>query len=170
MKHLARWSLLIFCSASSLAFAQWQWLDKDGRNVFSDRAPPVSVPDKAIVKRPGAPQLAPAVNATDTPAKDTASAPVGTTSAPQGLGIDKVLLEKKKKADAEQAAKAKADEQRQLAIKANNCQRAKSAKAGLNSGVRLSRTNAQGERELLDDSARAVEAKRIQSIIDSDCK
>lgn len=167
MKNHARWLFLILCSASSLALAQWQWLDKDGRMVFSDRAPPVNVPDKAIVKRPGAPQVVPTNEATQA---GTASAPLLATSASAGLGVDKDLLEKKKKAEADQAAKAKAEEQRRLAIKADNCQRAKSAKAGLDSGVRLSRTNAQGEREILDDAARAAEAKRIQSVIDSDCK
>jgi hypothetical protein len=30
--------------------------------------------------------------------------------------------------------------------------------------------NAKGEREIMDDSARVAEQKRVQSVIDSDCK
>ena len=40
----------------------------------------------------------------------------------------------------------------------------------LDSGVRIARTNEKGEREFMDDAARAAEAKRTQDIIASDCK
>jgi hypothetical protein len=40
----------------------------------------------------------------------------------------------------------------------------------LEAGLRISRTNATGEREVLDDAARASELKRVQSQIDNDCK
>ncbi|MES2052695.1 MAG: DUF4124 domain-containing protein, partial [Pseudomonadota bacterium] len=33
-------------SFSLTALAQWQWLDKDGRKVFSDRSPPAEVQEK----------------------------------------------------------------------------------------------------------------------------
>jgi len=169
MKHSACCLLLVLGSASTLATAQWQWQDKDGRMVFSDRAPPATVPDKAIVKRPGATQLAPVVRADDAAGSGAAALPVATSSAAKTAGTDKDLLAKKKKADAEAAAKLKAEEQRIVAAKAENCQRGKSFKAGLESGERLSRVNAQGEREILDDAARAAELKRAQAVIDSDC-
>ncbi|MDD5028520.1 MAG: DUF4124 domain-containing protein [Rhodoferax sp.] len=169
MKNFARSLFLLTSLVSSLAVAQWQWLDKDGHPVFSDRAPPASVPDKAIVKRPGLPQLQPASNTADVPATGTTALAKGAASAPKDSGLDQQLLEKKKKADEQDAAKLKSEEQRRLAVKADNCQRAKSARAELNAGGRLSRTNAQGERVILDDAARAAEAKRIQSVIDLDC-
>jgi len=170
MKHSAHWLILVLGSVSTLAMAQWQWLDKDGRMVFSDRAPPTNIPDNAIVKRPGATQLAPVVRPDEAASSGGAALPVAASSAAKSAGIDKELLEKKNKADAEVAAKLKAEEQRVMAAKAENCQRAKSSKAGLESGVRLSRVNAQGEREILDDAARAAELKRAQAVIDSDCK
>jgi hypothetical protein len=40
----------------------------------------------------------------------------------------------------------------------------------MDSGARLARTNAKGEREIMDDAARATESQRIQSVIDADCK
>jgi len=170
MKHTARWLILVLGLASTLAMAQWQWLDKDGRMVFSDRAPPASVPEKSIVKRPGAQKLQPQVRADEEAGPGVTALPVAASSAAKTAGTDKELLAKKKKADAEADAKLKAEEQRIQADRAENCQRAKSAKAGLDSGVRLSRINAQGEREILDDAARAAEAKRAQAVIDSDCK
>ena len=33
----------------------------------------------------------------------------------------------------------------------------------------MARTNEKGEREVLDDTLRAAEVKRIQTIIDADC-
>ncbi len=54
--------------------------------------------------------------------------------------------------------------------KIESCARAKQAKASYDSGVRIGRTNAAGEKEFMDDAARAEETKRIQGIIAKDCK
>ena len=108
----------------------------------------------------------------DAQAPDTgaaASAP-SAAGAPKISGVDKDLAEKKKKAELEEAAKRKAEEDKVAKAKADNCVRAKQAKAGLDSGMRLSRINKQGEREILDDAARVAESRRTQAIIDSDCK
>lgn len=155
--------------------AQWAWTDKDGRQVFSDRAPPAGVPDKNILKRPGraAAQIPP-----DTSANAAAVDPATKASSPalpgslgaKVAGVDKELAERKKKEELAQAALRKADEERISKAKADNCERARQAQKGLESGIRLSRINSQGEREVMDDAARAVEAKRIQSIVNSDCK
>jgi hypothetical protein len=84
--------------------------------------------------------------------------------------LDKELEAKKKQAAEAEAAKRKAEEDRLSKAKAENCSRAKQAKLNFESGVRVSRTNASGEREILDDTARAVEIKQVQGVIDSDCK
>ena len=39
-------------SALPAAAAEWKWRDAAGRIVYSDRPPPASVPDKAILQRP----------------------------------------------------------------------------------------------------------------------
>lgn len=155
------------------ASAQWAWTDKDGRKVYSDRAPPLNVPEKNILKRPGGRSAS--TSATDSevaaPASVTvASAPLGTASAPRPGGIDKELVDKKKKAEEADLAKRKAEEARILKAKVENCARAKQAGATLDSGMRIARTNDKGEREVMDDAARATERKHIQSIIDSDCQ
>ncbi|MEW6466902.1 MAG: DUF4124 domain-containing protein, partial [Pseudomonadota bacterium] len=76
---------------------------------------------------------------------------------------------KKKEAEAAEAAKKKAEEERIKKVKEENCARAKAAKATLDSGQRIARMNAQGEREILDDAARAAELKRTEEIIRSEC-
>lgn len=161
------------CLISMAASAQWQWTDKDGRKVFSDRPPPADILEKNILKRPGGRVTTPRpADATPAAAAGVAaaSAPLGAASAPKLSGVDKDLIEKKKKAEEAEAAKHKAEEEKITKAKVENCARAKQAKTGFDSGVRMARTNDKGEREVMDDAARATEVKRIQSIIDVDCK
>lgn len=155
--------------AAMPAMAQWQWLDKDGRKVFSDRPPPADIPAKNILKQPGKLAVVPVTEAEAQAA--AASAPRAAASS--GLrvsGTDKELEAKKKQAEAAEAAKKKAEDDKQAAQKADNCARAKSGKATYDSGQRVARVNAAGEREVLDDAARAAETKRMQDIINSNCK
>jgi hypothetical protein len=171
--------LRLLCVLISLfsvsAMAQWAWVDKNGRKIFSDRAPPSDIPEKSIFKQPGhAPALTRQTPAADSSnaeaAAPAASAPQDKASTAKPSGIDPVLAERKKKEEQALEAKRKAEQERVARLKSENCERAKLAKKGYDSGVRLSQTNAKGEREIMDDAARAAESKRVQSIIDSDCK
>lgn len=175
MKH----SLVLFLAVVGLlplgATAQWVWLDKDGHKVFSDRDPSSDIPDKSILKRPG--QAAKPLNPDSTtkpgvadPAEKAATAGQPATGVEKAPGVDKELAERKKKAEQAQAAERKAEEDRITKARADNCSRARQAQKTLDSGARIGRINNQGEREVLDDAARASEGKRIQSIVDSDCK
>ena len=159
-----------------VASAQWQWIDKDGRKVFSDRAPPPDVPEKNILKQPGS-----AVHGMNALAN---AAPVRAASAPGQAGgesapemdtlklsdVDKELANKKKQAEALVTARAKADEERVAKAKTDNCERARTSKTLMESGVRVSQTNAQGERVVLDDAGRSAEIRRAQVVIDASCR
>ena len=92
------------------AVAQWQWLDKDGRKVFSDRAPPPDVAEKSILKRPNSAAKAPAtvVTAEEDSAKAVAAAPSLSASRPVG-GVDKELEAKKRQAADAELAKRRAE-------------------------------------------------------------
>ena len=166
--------LAIACTWAMGAAAQWQWIDKDGRKVFSDRPPPQEIPDKSILKQPsgGRPAVAaPAAPSADAAAAAPATAPAGKAAASAAAGgKDKALEEKKAQADAEEAAKKKAEEDKLAKAKADNCNRARQAKADFDSGRPITQTNAQGERIFLDEGGRAAETKRLDSIIASDCK
>jgi hypothetical protein len=147
--------------ASATAFAQYQWTDKDGRKVFSDRPPPSDVPASKVIAQPRNDGPAPAAASDDAaPAQPAASAP----------GVDKALEEKKKQAEAAEAAKKKAEQDRIAAERAENCKRAMNAKATLDSGMRLRRMNDKGEPEVIDDAQRAAETARVNGIIAKSCQ
>lgn len=150
----------VACLLSTSAMAQWQWIDKAGHKVFSDRAPPADIPPKNILMQPAAGALA------ATPPPVAANAPA---LAPKVNGKDKELDEKKKQADEAAAAKKKAEEEKVAKARADNCARARQEKTTLDSGVRIATTNAAGEREFMDDAARATETQRVQAIIESNC-
>ena len=161
--------------------AQWQWLDNDGRRMFSDRPPPSDVPDKSILKRPGRPALSPqaatpqaAALQIGTPAQTVAansSANAITTGNIPKLPSGEGELEKKKKAaEAQESAKRKAEEEKFAVARAENCSRAQADKLTLDSGVRITRTNDKGEREVFDEKIRAEESARLQGVMNSDCK
>lgn len=174
MNNIRRFVIAAACFMSVAASAQWQWVDKDGRKVFSDRAPPADVPEKNIVKRPG-------IRGSSDPSSDKvlqsnqigsvagATTPPTAANVPPPSGVDKELAEKKKQAEQTEIAKKKAEEEKRLQAKQENCSRAKQAKATYDSGMRMAKTNEKGEQEILDDAARTVESKRIQSVIDTDC-
>jgi len=164
-------TLVLACALPLAASAQWMWLDKDGRKVFSDKPPPADIPPKSILKQPGA--AAPAAAPTTAPAAAGAVAAAAPQAAASGLKVsstDKALEEKKKQAEAAEAAKKAAEQERVAKARAENCARAKQAKATFDSGVRIGRTNEKGEREVMDDATRASESKRLEAIIQSDCK
>lgn len=173
---------LLAVLASSAAIAQWGWTDKDGRRIFSDQAPGSEILDKSIFKRPAgskapaapAEAVTPVANAAATGAATAAS---GAASSPRaaasGLrisGKDSELEKKKKEAEGEEAKKKKAEDTKIAEARADNCERAKRAVAQFNSGVRIATTNAKGEREIMSDTDRAAETKRLQGVVSSDCK
>ena len=154
----------------------WKWRDAAGQLHISDTAPPVGTPAKNIISGPAGGVAVPTAltaassttTSTTTTTTTTAPAAKGATSAPE------TALDKKKKAtDKERADKEQADraalEASNAAIRKDNCARAQSAQAGLESGQRIARTNANGEREILDDAGRAAELKHAQDAIASNC-
>lgn len=162
-------TLAALCAALPLAAtAQWMWVDKDGRKVLSDQAPPPGTPQKNILRQPGgrpAPQPAAAE-----PEAAASKPAVAAASAPKVATTDKALEEKRKAAEAAEAEKKKAEAEKVAKSLAENCSRAKGAKVEFDSGARVSRTNEKGEREFLDDKQRAAEVARLNGIIATDCK
>ena len=163
---------------SLTAAAQYMWLDATGRKVFSDQPPPANIPAKRVLQQPGKAAVSmPAAVTDEKPNADAdadspkaATKPKTTAATQANAGKDKDLEAAAKKADDEAAAKKKAEQEVQDKAKADNCVRAKQAKATLDTGMRLSHTNAKGERGFMDDATRMVETKRVEGIIASDCK
>ena len=154
------------CSVPLLASAQWQWLDKDGRKVFSDRPPPADIAPDRVLKTPGGRTLP----AATTEAVVATPAPASTAALPKPTGRDPALEEKRRQAEAAEAAKKKAEQDKMAVAQAENCTRAKASKTTLDSGQRIAQLNAKGEKEYLDDSQRAAEVQRVNQMITRDCK
>ena len=71
-------------------------------------------------------------------------------------------------AEANAAAKATADEAKEIE-RQRFCTQARSQLVALQSGQRIARMNADGEREFLDDAARSEEIARLEQQIGQNC-
>jgi Domain of unknown function (DUF4124) len=147
------------------AQAQWKWKDKSGRVQYSDLPPPATVSEQDILQKPNEAR------------RQAAAAPVPpAASAASGVAVltpktvEPELEAKRRKVEEEKQAAAKAEEQKLAAAKAENCNRARGQLRTLDDGIRIARTNAKGEREILDDKGRAEERKRTMDIVSADCK
>lgn len=162
---LSTLALLCACSlASTSALAQWQWLDAQGRKVYSDLPPSNQVPADRILQRPG--NVRPPVTAAP-------SAPAAPAQQADGRGVDRDLQARKAAEEAEQArreqAQAHEQDKRQALLRQDNCARARTALTALADGQLVAHTNALGERVYMDDRMRAQERQRAQGMVASDC-
>ena len=163
--------LTLACTWAMTAAAQYQWLDKDGRKVFSDRPPPMEIPQSRVLQEPRTLRAAPAPTV---PAADSADSPPPTAgTAASARATDAQLENKKAKAEAAETAKKQAEEKaqadRQAATRADNCERARRAKTTLEAGQRLAHINDKGERIFMDETTKAAELRRAEDAIRSNC-
>ena len=136
-------ALLVCAALPAVGQSIYSWKDSSGQVHYSDTPPPEG--NTRTLKRT---PLAPA-------AKATSAADQGSPAAPSAA--EQELAFRKRRAEAaeadEKARKDKArDEERQ-----RDCADAKAQLAGLESGQRLTRFTANGEKEYLDDEQRAIE-------------
>lgn len=167
--------LLALAATGVQAQTPWKWRDASGQLHISDTAPPAGTPAKNIISGPlgMVPAAPPALTAVVPGASAPDAAPVAAAK-PASTAAETALEKKKNAADKDKAEKEKTDraalEARNATIRKDNCSRAQSSLATLQSGVRVVRTNATtGEREYLDDATRAAEVKRTQDVIASNC-
>ena len=151
------------CVATLPAAAQWKWKDARGQVVISDTPPPRDIPEGNVLQKPSVVTQRAAAQLTA-----TASAPVADTVAK--AKVDPELEARRKKAEAEQSERMKAEEQKVAAQRADNCRRAKTYVETLDSGMRLTRRNDKGEQEYLDDQQRAAEMQRARQTVSTDCR
>lgn len=160
------------------AFSQWQWKDANGRTVYSDVAPPPSVPERAILAAPGRavgtyrPVEAEPARVADAKGEAKAGGPrMQTVSAKaktdKPTDADEAFRERRDarlKADVEAATK----EREQLA-RDERCQQMRNYATGLSAGVRVSRSGADGAPVRLNDDERAAELARTNDSINQHC-
>jgi uncharacterized protein DUF4124 len=145
--------------AVGLAFAatalaqQYKWVDQDGKVRYGDTPPPgaQATPLKPPVSAPAAP--APAAK------KDG-----GTPELSPEAAFRKRQQERQEKD--EKSAKERADAE----TKRVNCEQSQASLRTLQSGQRISSTDAAGERVFIDDAERAKEIERTQRAVSDWCK
>jgi Domain of unknown function (DUF4124) len=175
--------------AAAAAHAQaWQWKDEQGRMQFSDQPPPASIKPENIIKTPSGAPARPVGKSkityddpTAKKAEEKAPAAPASTNAvaaakPAAAKDDKPMTtaekeldyQKRQKAEAEAADKA-TKEAAVAKEKQQSCTSSRNNLAALESGQRIARPNAKGEREFLDDSGRAAEITRAKENIAKAC-
>ena len=138
--------------AAAAAAQQFRWIDKDGRVQYGD-VPPPGVKATRLKAPPPGPASAPSSGAK----KDGDKA----------LSPDAAFRKRQQEREAEEkkAAQASADAE----LKRQNCDAAQAQLRGIQSGQRMSTTNAQGERVFLDDAQIAAERARAEQAVSSNC-
>ena len=142
-------------AATALA-QQYRWVDKDGKVGYGDTPPPGA---QATPLRP--PVAAPAAPAAPAPA---AKKDGSTTDLSPEAAFRKRQQERQEKE--EKSAKERTDAE----AKRVNCEASQASLRSLQSGQRISSTNAAGERVFIDDEERAKEIERTQRAVSDWCK
>lgn len=163
MRMLATFLVLaaaVFASAGAQAQIKC-WTGADGKRVCGDVPPPGS--KTVTIKGPSAP-AAPAPSAKDAKkdAKDAKkTGPLTPAEQEQEF--------RKRQADAQKAADKAAQEKQEADAKKENCARAREAYQTLESGQRVARTNAQGERYFLDEGQTQAELAKARQAVQQWC-
>lgn len=154
-------ALLLLCAAPLVAQAQIKcWTGADGKRVCGDVPPPGA--KTVTIRNPSGP-AAPPPSASD--AKDAKGAKKSGPMTPAEQEADF----RRRQAEAQKAA-AKAEQERQEAeAKKENCARAREAAQTYESGQRVARTNAQGERVFLDEAQTQAELVKARQAVQQWC-
>ncbi|HMN64466.1 MAG TPA: DUF4124 domain-containing protein [Burkholderiaceae bacterium] len=153
----------------------WQWRDASGRMVYSDLPPPPSVPASQILRAPT--PATPAEQSTAAPApaagQPTAAARAPAAAAPAAAAsrswAEKEQDFRKRAAEREEAERKQREEREQTARAARACQDARSALRTLESGMRVSTIDANGERHVIDEAERARRIDAARQEIGRSC-
>ena len=146
-------------AASPVVAQTYKWKDADGKIHYSDQPPPANAKEEATVK-----QRKPASAATAAPAAGENKAPKAKTYVEQEADFKKRQVEAAKHEDEEKKKAAEA------AAKKQNCERARAQLRSLQSGGRVTQTNAKGEREFMSEAQIAQGIESEKKSVDSWCK
>lgn len=145
--------LLIVLAFAGPAQAQIKcWTNADGKRACGD-APPPGAKVRTVKDAPASAGAAPAA-AKDGAAKDAKKGPL--TAAEQDQDY------RKRQIEAQKAAAKAEQEQKEATAKKENCERSQLMVRAMESGQRISRTDAKGERYFLDDAQVAQELSKAR--------
>jgi hypothetical protein len=150
------------------AHAQWAWRDDTGRTIYSDRPPPASVKQDQILRQPGAQTFGNAAQNNAPPPDGKGDGKEATKSGPKTIAEREMEFRKRMQESAD-AEKKQAEEQARNEQRATECERMRGYLKALEEGQRIARTDAQGNREVLDDAQRAAEVRRVREAMTRSC-
>ena len=161
----ASWIILALLFAAGTANAQlYRWVDKDGKVRYGDTPPPGAKTSTIKAPPPGSPPPA-AASKDSKDGKDTKAAKKGPMTA-----AEKEQDYRDRQEEAKKAAAKEEEEKRAKAARAEGCDRAKERLRTAQSGERIAKTNASGERYILDDQQVAQEIAAAQQSLQQACK
>jgi len=168
LRPLCAGALALTSLISLSAHAQYSWVDDKGGRVFSDRPPPPDTPVERILKmprgldpRPAQPEAAPATAAASPAAAGTADKSKPLTLAERDADF------RKRAAQREADEKKAAQESSKKAASTENCEIARESERAVNSGMRISRVDANGEKVFLTDEERAQRLESARKVLKS---
>jgi hypothetical protein len=135
-------------SAAALA-QQYKWVDQNGRIQYGD-APPPGVQAQRLKPPPSG--AAPAARKDD-----------------KGKGLSPEAAFRKRQEDAEKDRQKQEQEELAATAKRENCTRAQEQLRQLESGQRIARVDAKGERYFMDDAQIQQELARTRQIVQQSC-
>lgn len=158
---MRRAALLLAMFVTLPAAAQvYSWRDSGGRLNYADQPPATG--EVKLLQDPRQARAAPA-------APTAGGATVTASNKPKTLA-ERELEFRQRRAAAAEAEAEETKEAAEMADRQRYCEQVRSQLAALNSGQRVSRFNAAGEREYLDDAARAAEVDRQQQQLEQNCQ
>jgi hypothetical protein len=162
---------LLIAALVSPAAAQWAWRDSTGRTVYSDNPPPANIRSDQILRQPNS-QTFGTATANNQQAPETKGD--GTKADPKEPARPKTLAEReqefrKRMQESAENEKKQADEQARNQQRSAECERMRGYLKALQDGERIARTDAQGNREILDDAQRASEVSRVRDAMSRSC-
>ena len=152
--------LFAFALATTAAAQAYKWVDKDGKVRYGDTPPPGV---KATPMRtPSRPTPPPAPASADAAKKD------GAKKDEKPLTPEAAF--RKRQQEREQAEQKAQKEAGDAARKRQNCENAQLNLRTLQSGQRVTVTDASGERQYMDDSQREQAVQRAQASVNEWCR
>lgn len=159
-------ALLVAAVSGAVLAQQFKWVDKDGKVRYGDTPPP-GVKATAL-KAPSGPAPAPASKgATGKDGKDGKDGKQARKGPLTPAEQEKAYRERQ--AEGRKAAEKAAQEEQQASAKRENCERATEGLRELESGRRISRTDAKGERYFLEDAQVAQEVAKARQAVQKAC-
>jgi hypothetical protein len=153
--------------AATASAQMYRWVDKDGHVHYTAQPPPPGIQSRTL----GTPPPASSSPAEDAEGNEAGGKEPEAKDAPKGplTPVQQEQEFRKRQLEAQKAHAKEAQAAKEAETKRENCSRARETLATFESGVRISRSNAQGERYYLDDAARDRETEAARKAVSDWC-